>query len=311
MYRLAERDLWTGRLDSETDVKQFRHFQTVKFGDLSKVEKSGTRKGVGILGYAVDKGVELNKGRVGAKEGPNAIKKAFAGLPDLNQCEELVDYGNVEHDHDALIDTQKEYAELAAKSIQNHKQTFLLGGGHDIAYAQYLATRKVYPNESIGVINIDAHFDTRDEGESTSGTSFRQILEQDDNTDYMVLGISQGGNTQGLFDYAKEKHVQYVYADELLNQVSPPIKDMIEHFIHDHDIIMFTVCMDVVDSAFAPGVSAPAVLGIYPHTVFELAKRIIPSEKVASISIAEMNPQYDLDNRTAKLVANLVHHFLI
>lgn len=311
MYRLAERDLWTGRLDSETDVKQFRHFQTVKFGDLSKVEKSGTRKGVGILGYAVDKGVELNKGRVGAKEGPNAIKKAFAGLPDLNQCEELVDYGNVEHDHDALIDTQKEYAELAAKSIQNHKQTFLLGGGHDIAYAQYLATRKVYPNESIGVINIDAHFDTRDEGESTSGTSFRQILEQDDNANYMVLGISQGGNTQGLFDYAKEKHVQYVYADELLNQVSPPIKDMIEHFIHDHDIIMFTVCMDVVDSAFAPGVSAPAVLGIYPHTVFELAKRIIPSEKVASISIAEMNPQYDLDNRTAKLVANLVHHFLI
>lgn len=112
-------------------------------------------------------------------------------MPDLNQCEELIDYGNVEHDHDSLIDTQQEYAELAAKSIQNHKQTFLLGGGHDIAYAQYLATRKVYPNESIGVINIDAHFDTRDEGESTSGTSFRQILDQDDNADYMVLGISR------------------------------------------------------------------------------------------------------------------------
>ncbi|WP_145350247.1 formimidoylglutamase [Staphylococcus capitis] len=311
MYRLAEPDLWKGRLDSETDSRQFRHFQTVKFGDLTKVEKTNNPKGVGILGYAVDKGVELNKGRVGAKEGPNKIKQALAGLPDLNQCEELIDYGNVEHDHDSLIDTQQEYAELAAKSIQNHKQTFLLGGGHDIAYAQYLATRKVYPNESIGVINIDAHFDTRDEGESTSGTSFRQILDQDDNADYMVLGISQGGNTQGLFDYAKEKNVQYVYADELLHQVSPPIKDMIEHFIHDHDVIMFTVCMDVVDSAFAPGVSAPAVLGIYPHTVFELAKRIIPSEKVASISIAEMNPEYDLDNRTAKLVANLVHHFLI
>ena len=75
MYRLAERDLWTGRLDSETDVKQFRHFQTVKFGDLSKVEKSGTRKGVGILGYAVDKGVELNKGRVGAKKARMRLKR--------------------------------------------------------------------------------------------------------------------------------------------------------------------------------------------------------------------------------------------
>ena len=54
-----------------------------------------------------------------------------------------------------------------------------------------------------------------------------------------------------------------------------PIKDMIERFIHNHDTVMFTICMDVVDSAFAPGVSAPAVLGIYPHTVFELAKRVI------------------------------------
>ncbi|EHJ08358.1 formimidoylglutamase [Staphylococcus simiae] len=310
MYKLGEPNLWTGRLDSETDRRQFRHFQTVKFEDLTQVTKSKQPNGVGMLGYAVDKGVELNKGRVGAKEGPNAIKQAFAGLPDLNQCETFVDYGNVEHTHEQLIDTQKEFAELASKSIVNHKQTFLLGGGHDIAYAQYLALRQVYPKQSIGVINIDAHFDTRDEEESTSGTSFRQILEDDDNTDYMVLGISQGGNTQSLFDYAKEKDIKYVFSDELLHHVSPPIKDMIERFIHDHDVIMLTICMDVVDSAFAPGVSAPAVLGLYPHIVFELAKRIVPSDKVTSISIAEMNPTYDTDNRTAKLIANLVHHFL-
>lgn len=310
MYKLGDPNLWTGRLDSETDPRQFRHFQTVQFEDLREVAKADEKKGVGMLGYAVDKGVELNKGRVGAKEGPNAIKQAFAGLPDLNECSKLVDYGNVEHDHEALIETQQEFAQLAAKSIQNHQQTFLLGGGHDIAYAQYLATREVYPEGSIGVINIDAHFDTRDEGESTSGTSFRQILESDDNADYMVLGISQGGNTQGLFDYAKEKDIKFVYADELLNHVSPPIKDMIERFINHHDVIMFTICMDVVDSAFSPGVSAPAVMGLYPHTVYELAKRIVPSDKVASISIAEMNPTYDNDNRTAKLVANLVHHVL-
>lgn len=310
MYKLGEPNIWTGRIDSETDRRQFRHFQTVKFEDLTQVTKSNRPYGVGMLGYAVDKGVELNKGRIGAKEGPNAIKQAFAGLPDLNQCETFVDYGNVEHTNERLIDTQKEFAELASKAIINHKQTFLLGGGHDIAYAQYLALRKVYPEQSIGIINIDAHFDTRDEEESTSGTSFRQILEEDDNADYMVLGIAQGGNTQSLFDYAKEKDIQFVFSDELLHHVSPPIKDMIELFIHNHDVIMLTICMDVVDSAFAPGVSAPAVLGLYPHIVFELAKRIVPSDKVTSISIAEMNPTYDIDNRTAKLIANLVHHFL-
>lgn len=126
MYKQGEPNLWTGRLDSETDPKKFRHFQTVTFEDLSKLEKSSRPSGVGILGYAVDEGVALNKGRIGAKEGPDAIKQAFAGLPDLNQCETLVDYGNVYHDHEELIDTQKEFAMLAAKSIANHRQTFFI-----------------------------------------------------------------------------------------------------------------------------------------------------------------------------------------
>lgn len=67
MYKQGEPNLWTGRLDSETDPKKFRHFQTVTFEDLSKLEKSSMPSGVGILGYAVDKGVALNKGRIGAR----------------------------------------------------------------------------------------------------------------------------------------------------------------------------------------------------------------------------------------------------
>ena len=66
------------------------------------------------------------------------------------------------------------------------------------------------------------------------------------------------------------------------------IKDKIERFIHDHDTIMFTICMDVIDSAFAPGVSSPSVLGLYPHSVFEISKRVILSDKVSSISIAKL-----------------------
>ncbi|WP_436860314.1 formimidoylglutamase [Staphylococcus caeli] len=309
MYKLAQRDLWTGRLDSDTDESQFRHFQTIAFRNIED-NYDEVRHGVGLLGYEVDKGVELNKGRTGAKEGPNAIKKTFANLPVIRQCQ-IYDYGNVIHDHEHLEETQKEFGQLVAKSIQKHNQTFLLGGGHDIAYAQYLGTREAYPDASIGVINIDAHFDTREAPGSTSGTSFRQILEQDNDADYLVLGIQQSGNTQSLFDYAEARGIGYVYADELLHQISPPIKDKVERFVHDHDVIMFTICMDAIDSAFAPGVSANGVLGLTPHIVLELAKRIIPNDKVVSISIAETNPKYDIDQRTAKLSANFLHHFIL
>ena len=63
MYKLAQRELWKGRIDSEQDSAQFRHFQTIHFGDINEAP-SGSRQGIGILGYAVDKGVELNKGEL-------------------------------------------------------------------------------------------------------------------------------------------------------------------------------------------------------------------------------------------------------
>lgn len=36
---------------------------------------------------------------------------------------------------------------------------------------------------------------------------FRQILEKDDNVDYLVLGLSQGRNTRSLYEYAEEKEL--------------------------------------------------------------------------------------------------------
>ena len=307
MYQLPNKQLWSGRLDSPTDRQAFRHFQTIQFGDVHAVQNHP--ESVALLGYAIDKGVELNQGRVGAKEGPDVIKKAFAGLPAASETS-IFDYGNFTLSHDTLYDAQKEYGKYVEQLIRNHKRTFLLGGGHDIAYAQYLGVRAAHPNQSIGVINIDAHFDNRKENGSTSGTSFRQMLEEDSNLDYFVIGIQRPANTPHLFEYAEQMGTEYVLADEITGHIDPQIKDKIERFIHHHDVILFTICMDVIDSAFAPGVSASAVLGLTPHCVLTLAKRIIQYDHVTSVSIAEMNPQYDVDQRTAKLIGQFLSHFI-
>ncbi|MBI5975848.1 formimidoylglutamase [Staphylococcus canis] len=307
MYIQPDQSIWSGRLDSETDRSMFRHFQTVQFGDIQNIK--GENDGVALLGYAVDEGVKLNQGRVGAKAGPDAIKKAFAGLPAATDTP-ITDYGNIKHDQTELIETQQEFGDHVAQLLQTHKRTFLVGGGHDIAYAQYLGVRKANPNQSIGVINIDAHFDNRQEPHSTSGTSFRQMLEADSNLDYFVLGIQRPGNTPNLFDYAKKTGTEYVLAEEMYDGIPPRVKDKLAHFINKHDVILFTICMDVFDSAYAPGVSASAVFGLKPYTVLELAKRILESDKVTSLSIAETNPEYDVDGRTAKLVGHMLTHFI-
>ena len=53
-------------------------------------------------------------------------KKAFAQLPDLSECESLVDYGNVEYTKGSLSEVQEEMGHLAARVIQQHHQSFLL-----------------------------------------------------------------------------------------------------------------------------------------------------------------------------------------
>ncbi|MDQ7861298.1 arginase family protein [Peribacillus frigoritolerans] len=46
----------------------------------------------------------------------------------------------------------------------------------------------------LGIINIDAHFDMRPyENETSSGTMFKQILDEDQSCGYLCVGIQKQG----------------------------------------------------------------------------------------------------------------------
>ncbi len=66
--------------------------------------------------------------------------------------------------------------------------------------------------------------------------------------------------------------------------------------------------------AVAPGVSAPAGLGIALHRVVALLRSALvacghrtPGSKLLVADVAELNPAYDLDGRTARTAARLVY----
>ena len=62
------------------------------------------------------------------------------------------------------------------------------------------------PLANIGIINLDAHFDLRQDQYATSGTPFRQIAEHLDIKEqpfhYLCIGISQFSNTASLYEQA-------------------------------------------------------------------------------------------------------------
>jgi hypothetical protein len=67
--------------------------------------------------------------------------------------------------------------------------------------------------------------------------------------------------------------------------------------------------MDAVRSADAPGTSAPSPLGLRNSEFIQLVKYAASLANTKIIEFSEVNPKYDSDNRTSKLVAIAMHRF--
>ena len=292
------KDLWNGRLDSYEEI-DLRFWQVVQ--EIKEAQEAG---GICFVGYDTDDGVVRNLGRKGAESGSNAIRKAIQSFPQLKGLK-VYDYRNLEKK--SVEEAQKEYSEKISDVLKKGIFPIGLGGGHDIAYGSYLGIRKAHPDKKIGIINFDAHLDMRpyDKGR-TSGTSFKEIMDNDKNAQYAIVGFQKMGNTERLIKTAEAFNV--LILEEECSEES--IIKSLEEFVKKVDIVYVTFCMDVFDASTAPGVSAPVVMGLDPKKGKRLLRFLMETEKVVCVDFAEVNPVYDIDNMTAKLAGCLIYEVM-
>lgn len=308
LLKKVNEDIWLGRTDHLENRTSFRYHQIVELEQIEKLES--LNETCVIIGFESEEGVRRNKGQLGAAKAPNALRSELAKLPwKLSKEKRLADIGTIECIGNGLEKAQQQLGEVVNKVLNKKMIPIILGGGHETAYGHYLGVRNHIGEEAkLGIINIDAHFDLRPYDEQTSsGTMFRQILEQDKNSNYFVLGIQRYGNTQELFDKADELDVTYIYEEEMHHGQFEQVNTALEKFIQKHDYIMLTLCKDVLNAAFAPGVSAPSPFGLDPTIVRAIIKTVTSHEKVLSFDISEVNPIMDENNRTVKLGAYLTN----
>ncbi len=309
IYQNPSKKNWSGRVSGK---EHYLH-EKIQCIPLKNLEKQ-SKKAFALLGYACDEGVRRNQGRIGAKEGPDAIRKALAKMPNhLSKQTTLFDLGNVSCLNSDLETSQDYLTECTAKILELNSIPILLGGGHDIAYGhfngikKYLISKKKRP--SIGIINFDAHFDLRNsENSANSGTPFFQIANENEPFHYLCLGLRKDANDQELFKRAQQLEVKYLERETFRMQFVDEINKWITAFSKGVDYLYVTIDLDGFSSAFAPGVSAPSPMGFSADIVLESLKTIKGTGKLISIDIAEMNPKFDIDGQTAKLAASLIHY---
>lgn len=369
---------WTGRIDGD-GAEHARWHQRVQPAAIASgtgsADNAGAADGAGIehiavLGFRSHEGVRRNNGRIGAADGPAALRRALSPLalhgPLASGGVQILDYGDAVTDGEDLEGGQRAAAELTCRALDapGNLLTVVLGGGHETAWSSYLGLQEAArmrqgahssaegmgsagpgtaaesagsaapatPVEGAGgpaqgegapgrdpapasrprwgVLNLDAHFDLRRADRPTSGTPFLQMAEaeaeQGRDLAYCVLGIAEPSNTGVLFAEAERLGVTWRTDVQLAEMGAEGIRQVVADFAADLDVLYLTVDLDVLPASVAPGVSAPAALGVDPALILIAVRAAAATGKLALLDVVELNPSLDQDGRTAKTAARLI-----
>ena len=310
---------WSGRVDGE-GPEHLRWHQVVRAADAPAGATSSGGRSTGLVGFASDEGVRRNSGRVGASAGPDALRGALAPLAVLEGTGALVDAGDVvvqlgsEDAPGDLEGGQEELARRVSALLDAHDLAVVLGGGHETAYGSYrglAGSGRVGAGTRVGILNLDAHFDLREAPRPSSGTPFLQALRHAEDAQhelsYAVVGISEANNTRVLFDTAREHGVTWLTDEHAQAADVTGVRRFVRSFIDGVDVLHLTVDLDVLPAAVAPGVSAPAGFGVPYEVIHACVCEASESGRLALLDVVELNPSLDVDGRTAKAAARLIH----
>jgi formiminoglutamase len=296
---------WQGRIDPESDSARWHQ----RIQPLAE----DSQPGLALLGFASDEGVRRNHGRVGAVNGPLAMRKALANLAWHRQGP-AYDAGDVLCADGDLEGAQARLGQNVCALLDAGHLPVVLGGGHEMAYGSWLgiAEHLAGGTPRIGIINFDAHFDLRDPAHiHSSGTPFAQIAERCAARGwpfaYACLGVSRASNTHALFQRADDLGVLVREDREIREGSLAAIDAELTAFIAGCDAIYLTIDIDVLPACEAPGVSAPAARGVPLALLEPLLECVRDSGKLRLADLAELNPEHDIDSRTARVAARLIH----
>lgn len=306
---------WQGRSDAPA-ASAF--FQLIQLLNLSQpVALTHSQPAFGLIGFCSDEGIRRNTGRIGAAQGPSAIRDVLAKFPVQQSSLLCYDCGDITCTDGDLESAQQALSEAVAILLQQHITPIVLGGGHELAWGHYQGITSAFPKQPLNIVNIDAHLDMRPlllQDKGSSGTPFLQIAKACEKAhqpfNYYCIGAQQTGNTRQLFASAEEHGAHILMADVLHQGDKTTCDNFMRDLLQTDQAIYLSVCLDVFASAYAPGVSAPQTSGLTPWQVIQLVRTLAASGKVITYDIAEMSPQYDIDNRTAKLAATIIYEII-
>ena len=268
-----------------------------------------------ILGCPQDEGVKRNNGRPGADAAPTEIRRQFYKLTPFGIRRRILDLGDVIIGG-TLEDTHETHNKVVRTLLKDGKRVVVIGGGNDISYPDGVAMAEAFGRENWIGINVDSHLDVRVAPERNSGTPYRQLLEEGHLAPQRFFEVAYQTHfcSPVYYEYIRSLGVQRISLELLRSRAESDLelKEMIKQkFVHHSSemSVFFGFDLDVVRTADAPGTSAPSPLGLRAGEFIQLVKYAASLANTRLVEFSEVNPNFDVDDRTSKLVAIAIHRF--
>jgi agmatinase len=244
--------------------------------------------------------------RRGSARGPQRVRLAYDGNCYNSTTESGVDLAGMVADLGDLPSksswelTARSYQEFAAWLFQIGKIPFFAGGDHAVTVPIIAALSEI--GEPVHLIQIDAHPDLYADYEgsrSSHACTISRALEMRHVASVTQLGIRtlNAAQTPQLERYRDHLHI--FFARDLTGEFPA-----FSHIPRGAPVYL-TVDLDGFDPAFAPGVSHPVPGGLTPRQVLNFIQQA--NWKLVGMDVVEVNPDLDVNDRTAILAARLLH----
>ncbi len=294
-----------------------------RLGEISKpkplAELSDANDNSYVLsGYPDDAGIKINGGRLGASQAPDVIRKyLYKMTPSYlasRSPDEIFDIGNLNLDAE-LEDRHKIARDAAHTAMAKGYKWISFGGGHDYGYADASAFCETYsPDSKPLVINFDAHLDVRpiDKGLS-SGTPFFRLLSEFKDIDFIEIGIQGQCNSRAHVDWLRERGGQILSIEEIRaasETFAVTVLKFLEPYLLKKRPAFISVDIDAFSSSDAPGCSQSWATGFRAEEFFDVYQVLLKRLDVRALSVYEVSPPLDHDDRTSKLAALIAHRYL-
>jgi arginase family enzyme len=255
---------------------------------------------IAIVGVKEDRKSVNNEGCAHAPDYVrNELYKLFRG----DYHPRIVDLGNIKQGHQ-IEDTYFALTAVISELLKNKTIPVILGGSQDLTFANYRAYESL--GQVINVVAVDSMFDLgKNEDELDSRTYLNKIILHQPN---FLFNYTNVGYQSYFVDPGSIKLMKNLYFDVYRLGMIRDNMEEIEPLARNAD--MFTIDISAVRQADAPGNKNAGPNGFYGEEMCRITRYAGLSDKLSSIGFYEINPQYDRDNQTAKLVAQMIWYFI-